>query len=133
MQSEVWRRLPWLGRLLRFGVTGLIATGIHVLVAVTLIARLHTLPYIANPIAFVTATGFSYAANTLWSFSSRMNHRTLPRYACVSVFGCVATAAVAGAAEAAGLDYRTGILLVIAVVTPLTFGLHSRWTYRAVR
>lgn len=133
MQSEVWRRLPWLGRLLRFGVTGLIATGIHVLVAVTLIARLHTLPYIANPIAFVTATAFSYAANTLWSFSSRMNHRTLRRYACVSAFGCAATAAVAGAAEAAGLDYRTGILLVIALVTPVTFGLHSRWTYRAVR
>jgi putative flippase GtrA len=129
VQSEVWRRLPWLGRLLRFGFTGLIATGIHVLVAVTLIARLHTLPYIANPIAFVTATGFSYAANTLWSFSSRMNHRTLRRYAC----GCAATAAVAGAAAAAGLDYRIGILLVIALVTPLTFGLHSRWTYRAVR
>jgi len=104
-----------------------------VLVAVTLIARLHTLPYIANPIAFVTATGFSYAANTLWSFSSRMNHRTLRRYACVSAFGCAATAAVAGAAAAAGLDYRIGILLVIALVTPLTFGLHSRWTYRAVR
>jgi putative flippase GtrA len=133
VQSEVWRRLPWLGRLLRFGVTGLIATGIHVLVAVTLIAWLRTPPYIANPIAFVTATAFSYATNTLWSFSSRMNHRTLRRYACVSVFGCAATAAVAGAAEAAGLDYRIGILLVIALVTPLTFGLHNRWTYRAVR
>jgi putative flippase GtrA len=62
-----------------------------------------------------------------------MNHRTLRRYACVSAFGCAATAAVAGAAAAAKLDYRIGILLVIALVTPLTFGLHSRWTYRAVR
>jgi putative flippase GtrA len=133
MQSEAWRRPSWLRRLLRFGVTGLIATGIHVLVAMTLIAWLRTPPYIANPIAFVTATAFSYATNTLWSFSSRMNHRTLRRYAFASAFGCVATGAVAGAAEAAGLDYRTGILLVIALVTPVTFGLHSRWTYRAVR
>ena len=133
MQSEARRRPSWLGRLLRFGVTGLIATGIHVLVAVTLIAWLRTPPYIANPIAFVTATAFSYATNTLWSFSSRMNHRTLRRYTCVSLFGCVATAAVAGASEAAGLDYRTGILLVITMVTPVTFGLHSRWTYRAVQ
>jgi len=133
VQSEVWRRLPWLGRLLRFGVTGLIATGIHVLVAVTLIARLHTLPYIANPIAFVTATAFSYAMNTMWSFASRMDRRTLRRYVCVAVFGCLATTAIAAAAEIAGLDYRLGIALVIALVTPTTFVLHNAWTYRSAR
>jgi putative flippase GtrA len=131
MQSEAWRRPPWLGRLLRFGVNGLIATGIHVVVAVTLIAWLHTFPYVANSIAFLTATGFSYAANTLWSFSSRMHQRTLLRYACVAALGLLATTAIAAAAEAAELDYRIGIALVITLVTPSTFALHSLWTYRS--
>ncbi|WP_426700419.1 GtrA family protein [Rhodanobacter sp. Col0626] len=116
---------------MRFGFTGLLATGIHVAVAVALITRLGVFPYVANPIAFLTATGFSYATNTLWSFSSRMSHRTLLRYACVAAFGCIATTAVAAAAEAAHLDYRVGILLVIALVTPATFVLHSLWTYRS--
>jgi putative flippase GtrA len=118
---------------MRFGITGLIATGIHVAVAVALIAWLHMPPYVANPIAFLTATGFSYAANTLWSFSSRMDHRTLRRYACVALFGFIATTAIAAAAEAAHLDYRVGILLVIALVTPATFALHNLWTYRSMR
>jgi len=62
-----------------------------------------------------------------------MDHRTLRRYACVALFGLIATTAIAAAAEAAHLDYRIGILLVIALVTPATFALHSLWTYRSVR
>lgn len=130
MLNERWRH-PFFARLVRFGVTGLLATGIHVAVAVTLITRLGMFPYVANPIAFLTATGFSYATNTLWSFSSRMSHRTLWRYACVAAFGCLATMAIAAAAEAAHLDYRLGIVLVIVLVTPATFALHSLWTYRS--
>ena len=109
------------------------ATATHVVVAVTLITWLDVLPYIANPIAFLAATGFSYITNTLWSFSTRMSRRTLLRYACVAAFGCLATMAVAAAAEMTHLDYRLGILLVIALVTPTTFTLHSLWTYRSVR
>jgi putative flippase GtrA len=119
--------------LARFGITGALATGIHVVVAATLIARLGVLPYVANAAAFLTATGFSYASNTLWSFSSRVSRQTLWRYAGVSAFGCLATTAIAAAAEWARWDYRIGILLVIAIVTPLTFTLHSLWTYRSPR
>ena len=133
MRAEAWRRPPWFGRLLRFGATGLVATGIHVLVAVTLIAGWRTPPYLANAVAFLTATAFSYAINTLWSFSSRMDRSTLGRYLCVAAFGCLATTAIAAAADAAGFDYRIGILLVIALVTPSTFLLHSAWTYRSRR
>lgn len=131
MQHEN-RRLPhWFTRLLRFCITGLIATAIHVIVAVILIAGLRVPPYVANPIAFLAATAFSYATNTLWSFANRVDRRTLSRYACVAAFGLLATTAIAAAAEAAGLDYRIGIALVIALVTPCTFTLHSVWTYRA--
>lgn len=127
-------RLPprWRVRLLRFSITGVITTGIHVVIAGTLIAGLHVLPYLANPIAFLAATMFSFGANTLWSFTSRMDRRTLRRYACVAALGFILTTAIAAAAEAARLDYRIGIMLVIALVTPTTFTLHNFWTYRPV-
>lgn len=120
----------WLGRLFRFGVTGLAATIIHVAVATWLIAQLGVLPYVANPIAFLTATSFSYASNTLWSFSSQLSRRTLWPYVCVSTLSCLATAGISAAAAAAQWDYRIGILLVILVVTPVNFAMHNLWTYR---
>lgn len=119
-----------LRRLSKFGVTGVVATVIHVVVAMVVITKLAVAPYIANPIAFLIATGFSYAANTLWSFSSQMSHRTLWRYLGVSAFACLATAAISAAAESAQLDFRAGIVLVIVIVTPMNFALHSLWTYR---
>jgi putative flippase GtrA len=118
---------------MRFGTTGVLATAVHVVVAVSFISQFGVRPYIANPIAFLIATSFSYAINTLWSFSSRMSHRTLWRYATVSVVVCVATMAIAAAAEQARWDYRIGIMLVIVLVTPTTFTLHSLWTYRQMR
>ncbi len=114
-------------------MTGVAATIIHVAVATVLITKLATATYIANPIAFVIATCFSYATNTLWSFTRRMSRRTLWRYVGVSVVSLLATAAVSAAADAAHLDYRIGIALVILIVTPMNFALHSLWTYRLPR
>lgn len=131
MRHETRVQSHWFTRLLRFGVTGVIATGIHVVVAATLIVGLRVLPYMANPVAFLVATAFSYAINTMWSFASRMDRHTVRRYVCVAAFGLLATTAIAAAAEAAELDYRIGIALVIALVTPSTFVLHSVWTYRS--
>lgn len=120
----------WLGQLFRFCVTGLASTVIHVAVAAWLITQLSVLPYVANPIAFLTATSFAYASNTLWSFSSQLSRRTLWPYACVSTLSCLATAGVSAGAAAAQLDYRIGILLVLLVVTPANFAMHNLWTYR---
>lgn len=133
LPAKNWPIPAWLGRLSRFGLTGLAATAIHVAVAVSLITQLNVLPYVANPIAFLSATCFSYITNTLWSFSSQISHRTLWLYTGVSALSCLATAAISAAAQAAQLDYRIGILLVIAIVTPVNFALHSLWTYRLPR
>lgn len=111
----------------------MLATAIHVAIAMLLITRLALAPYIANPIAFVVATCFAYTTNTLWSFASQMSHRTLWRYVGVSALGCLATAVVSALADAAHLDYRIGIALVIVVVTPMNFTMHSLWTYRSPR
>lgn len=114
----------------RFVVSGLLATGLHVLIAVSFMRLLLPSPMLANGVAFVTATLFSYLINTLWSFSSRLHGRNLRRYIVVSALGCLLAVVVAGLAEHYGLPYLLGIVMVVFSVPPVTFLLHSFWTYR---
>ena len=82
------RSLPLLWhRALRFGLTGLLVTGLHAITAIVLIEWLALAPPLANGVAFAVATVVSYVVNTTWSFSSQLHGRTLRRFVCVSVAG----------------------------------------------
>jgi putative flippase GtrA len=56
----------------RFIVSGLLVTGLHVLVATVFINLISRVPSLANSVAFIVATTFSYLINTLWSFSKSL-------------------------------------------------------------
>ncbi|WP_081488852.1 GtrA family protein [Cupriavidus basilensis] len=64
---------------MRFALSGVAATLLHVTTASTLIAWDLASPMLANGVAFITATGCSYLLNTLWSFSSRLHRKNLAR------------------------------------------------------
>jgi putative flippase GtrA len=100
------------------------------LVAVGFIHFVAPAPSIANGVAFVVATIFSYTINTLWSFSSPLHGRNLFRFVAVSMVGCLLAVTVSGTAQHYGLHYWYGIGLVVFTVPPVTFLLHSLWTYR---
>lgn len=117
-------------RAARFGLSGIIATAIHVSVAVLLVSQFQWHPAWANAMAVACATVFSYVANTLWSFSSAIDGTTLLRFLCVSIGITFFAGAVSGVAEWVGIDYRIGIALVVVSIPPLTFWLHHNWTYR---
>jgi putative flippase GtrA len=114
----------------RFAATGLISTGIHVLVAAAFVNLIAPMPAIANGCAFIVATVFSYLANTLWSFSTRLHGRNLLRFVTVAVAGCLLAMAISGTAEMLGWHYLVGIALVVCILPPVTFVAHNRWTYR---
>jgi putative flippase GtrA len=114
----------------RFTVSGIFATGIHVLLAVFLIKLLGADPSIANGIAFLLATIFSYTVNTLWSFSSSLRSANLIRFALVSFIGGIIAMIVSDIAHRYGLNYLHGIMMVAIAVPPITFILHNFWTYR---
>jgi putative flippase GtrA len=115
---------------LRFALSGVFITGLHVLVATSLIKFALFTPSNANGAAFVTATVFSYLANTIWSFSSPLHGRNLIRFCIVSVIGLSLAMGISGAAQYYGLHYLYGIVLVVCVIPPVTFLLHYFWTYR---
>ncbi|GLC91572.1 hypothetical protein Tamer19_09800 [Cupriavidus sp. TA19] len=118
-----------LGRLFRFGVSGMIATGIHVAVATQLIWLLHASQVSANGIAFVIANIGSYLLNTIWSFGARPTRDSYLRFLAVSLLGLALTLAISAGAQVAGVGYWVGLAAILSVVPVITFVLHRRWTY----
>ncbi|VVE50678.1 bactoprenol-linked glucose translocase (gtrA) [Pandoraea anhela] len=129
-----WRTSPhvrtFVVPLMRFGVSGGVATAVHVIVAITLIAVFGVGSVPANAVAFCVATPCSYLLNTLWSFSARVHRTSLARFLPVSVFGLVLTTFVARTVEHLGGNHWLGIAAVVLTVPPTTFLLHRYWTYR---
>lgn len=114
----------------RFAVTGLFVTALHALVAVLFINFISPLPPLANGVAFAVATLVSYVINTTWSFSARLQGRTLLRFLLVSVCGFLLAMFVAWAVQIAGFHYLLGIAAVALTIPVFTFLLHNFWTYR---
>jgi putative flippase GtrA len=119
-----------LAKLMRFGISGLLATGLHVAIALSLINRYEVSPPLANSAAFACATVWSYLANTLWSFSSSPDLRNACRFVVVALGGMSLTALTAGLAQKAGAVPLVGIGMVVCVVPGFTFVAHRYWTYR---
>ncbi|SPA46692.1 GtrA family protein [Cupriavidus taiwanensis] len=121
---------PGLRQFTRFLFAGASSTGVHVAITATLVSTLDASPVAANGVAFVCATACSYLLNTLWSFSSRLRHRTLARFAGVSLLGLALTLGISWTAQRLGASYWTGLAGVVLTVPMLTYLLHRTWTYR---
>lgn len=117
-------------RVLRFGVSGVAATGVHVAIATTLINGFSTTQVTANGVAFVCANVCSYLLNALWSFSAKPGGANFLRFYCVSLFGLALTLAISWTAQTLGLSYWAGLACILTVVPPITFVLHRFWTFR---
>ena len=116
--------------LIKFGVTGLGATGIHMLVVFVLIGQWAWDVGLSNGIAFIIATLFSNYVNTLWSFQSTMTKTVVVRFWTVSVFGCSLAILISKLIEAAGYHYVIGVLAIAMTVPIISFSLHRAWTYK---
>jgi putative flippase GtrA len=114
----------------RFLVSGLLVTGLHILVAASFIHLALLIPALANGIAFIVATVFSYLINTLWSFSQPLYGRNLIRFLTVSLLGCLLAVAVSATVDFYNMHYLMGIACVTITVPPITFFLHKVWTYQ---
>lgn len=111
-------------------MTGVAATCVHVLIAWLLIAGGYSQPALANALASISATFFSYVTHTVWSFSASFEIKGLVRFLAVSSGSCLLSTAIAAYAENVGLPYLLGIVLVVCIVPIVSFTAHHLWTYR---
>ena len=116
-------------RMIRFGITGLAVTFLHVLIAVTLVEAALAGPAAANGIAFILAACTSYVVNAKFTFRARLAAGGFARFVLVTMICGGVSVGIAHLAEMQGLDYRIGILLVVLVVPGLSFLLHNFWSF----
>ena len=150
--GALWRRLAprgprALAQAARFGAVGLAATAVHYAVLVGCVdgAGLAAAP--SNGLAFLVALSVTFLGQSVWVFPgapsaaardagglaarlAQADALRLARFAAAAVAGFAANAAVmALAVDAAGLPYRAGFAIGLAVVPPLSFVLARSWVF----
>jgi putative flippase GtrA len=120
-----------MGALLRYGVSGGLATATHVSVFVLAVEWLGLRPVLAAGPAFVLALLVSYGMNYHWTFAVSGPHRImLPRYVVVALLGLGLNLGITYAVvDAAGYWYGYALLLVILIVPLVTFMLSKFWVF----
>ncbi len=118
----------------RFGIVGLGATLVHVLVYAGLIELLGMQPLLANTLGFAAGVNVSFVGHRHWTFGGAGAggaRRALPRFWVVALFGFALNSLVVQLVTGtAGLSYYWSIPL-IAGITPLaTFALSKFWAFR---
>ncbi|MCF6339055.1 MAG: GtrA family protein [Gammaproteobacteria bacterium] len=117
--------------MLRFAVSGGLATVIHVGVFVFLVEGFALRPVLAAAPAFVFALFVSYGMNYHWTFSASAPHRImLPRFVVVALLGLVLNLGITYAVvDVAHYWYGYALLLVVLLVPLTTFLLSKFWVF----
>ena len=114
----------------RFGLVGIVATLLHIMVASLLFDHWGAHAGWANTIAFMVSNVFSYAINSWWTFQQSMAWPSWRRFLGISFLGLLLTFAIAQSIEMAGGHFYLGLLAVVCTVPALSYYLHKRYTFR---
>ena len=118
--------------LLRFDLTGVLATLTHVVVFVVLVEQLQLAPLSAAAPAFLAAVGVSYAMNYHWTFGATGPHRvTLPKFFAVSASAFFLNLLITWlVADLWAFWYGYALLAVIIFIPIWTFLLSRFWVFQ---
>jgi len=117
--------------LLRFGVSGAIATATHATLFTAAVELFSIAPVIATTLSFCAALIVSYGLNFHWTFASSGMHRViLPRYAVVALTGLALNVMITYVVvNIGGHWYGYALLAVITIVPLMTFLLSKYWAF----
>ena len=117
--------------LLRFAISGGLATAVHASLFVSLIEWFSMRPFIAAGVAFSVALLVSYGMNYHWTFSVSGPHRVmLPRFVAVAVLGLFLNLGITYTmVDVLGYWYGYALLLVVMLVPLMTFVLSKLWVF----
>jgi putative flippase GtrA len=120
------------GQFLRFAVTGVVATAVHVAGFAFWYEWIGLLPEPANALAFVAAFLTAYALNAHWTFgrADRAASRIV-RYFGVAVVGLLLNSGIISlVVRVLGLSPYLGLAAGLVLVPPLTFWMTRTWVFR---
>ena len=115
----------------RFGISGLVATATHVLVFAGLVELMTVPAVLASVMAFGTALLVSYGLNYHWTFEALGAHRVmLPRFAAVATAGLAVNVLITYlVVNVGGYWYGHAVALVVISVPLMSFLLSKYWVF----
>ena len=116
-------------KLLRFGLVGVLATTVHIAVALSLVSGLAWALPAANVLAYGVALLVSYTGHSLWVFRHPLQRRRFLLFVLVNSVSLVVIAGLSWLAEYYQLDPELAVVLIALLVPLVSFGLHSRITF----
>lgn len=117
-----------------FGVVGICATLVHVVLAWTLIERAAVDGFLANACGAAAAFSVSYLGNARITFASgRSLLGGAIRYLGVTLVSLALTSAILAMVEHNGLPTWVYALIVVVTVPPTTFLLAKFWAFQRPR
>jgi len=117
--------------LIRFGITGVLATLTHVLLFVALVEMAQLRPVWAAGPAFLAAVGVSYGLNYGWTFEASGPHHVMaPRFFVVALTGLGLNLLITWlVVDVGGYAYGLALAAVVVVVPLVTYLLSRFWVF----
>ena len=116
----------------RFGLVGIAATAVHILVVYVLLSETLLPTLLANTLAFLTAFGISFSSNYIWTFQSPGNPpRALRRFLLISVSAfAINTLILAVILSAQWLSPFFAVTVSSTVMPLITFLVSRLWGFQ---
>ncbi|MEP9318844.1 GtrA family protein [Pseudomonas sp. LABIM340] len=101
---------------IKFSSVGILNTGVHIIIAFSLIEISGLSPTTGNALAFLSANLFSFFINSTWTFGHRISATLYLRFLLVSLVGLFISWSAVWAAQQAGFHYALGIVSSVILV-----------------
>lgn len=115
---------------LKFGTIGAVNTVLHSGIVLLAHGSMGIPVMAAHVVAFVMVNAFSYFTNGFLVFKKPPSFPSYVCFVAVSLVSLISTLVIAGICELLALDYRIGLVAVIAISPPLTYVLQKSFTFR---
>lgn len=117
--------------MLRFGASGVAASGTHYASYLALVLAAGLPPVPSTVIGFCCGTVVSYALNARFTFAARTTPGTFARFWIVTLLGGGVNTGLVALGVAAGMHFAVAGVLGIVVGAAFNFVGHRAWTFRA--
>ena len=123
-----------LGRLARYGLVGVAATGMHWGLLVAAVEWAHWPAWPASGLGAVVGAQLAYAGNRRFTFRQRGGWLvSWWRFHGTAAGGALLSMALVALGQAAGLHYLIGQCVATAVAMLATYTVNRRWSFAATR
>ena len=129
MTSPAAPRLAALAAPMRFAAVGVCATAVHFVTGLSIVHAAGWAPWAANIVAFLTALVVSYVGHSVFTFRVAVNRKdAFARFAMLSGAAFVMNQGmVTVMTETFAWSYVVSLLIVTAIVPPVTYLLSRHW------